>query len=238
MSIHVISAWYNEEYLAPFFLEHYRYADMVTVLVDDLTDDNTIEICKRYGVDVRMVRYSNDSSMDEWKKACMLSDLYRASGYEYVVNVDADEYVFGGRGEVESGYDIRVVKLWQVYRHADEQDLDLRVSVREQRRHGVYVWPYSKPVVVRTGQDLRWYSGNHSVRVNGHHEVWRHPEENVGHYGPEMTGAHWVMADPAFCIARRLTRKVRHYHTGKYGELTSDMLAAECMLHQNDPKLW
>ncbi len=41
IKISVISVWYNEEKLAPFFLEHYRFADAIHIAVDADTCDGT-----------------------------------------------------------------------------------------------------------------------------------------------------------------------------------------------------
>ena len=42
--ITVISAWYNEEFLASLFLKHYSFADKIVILLDESTNDHTVEM--------------------------------------------------------------------------------------------------------------------------------------------------------------------------------------------------
>ena len=42
MNIEVITAWYNEEILAPYFLKHYSFADRIHILLDDLKNAETL----------------------------------------------------------------------------------------------------------------------------------------------------------------------------------------------------
>lgn len=44
MSIEIITMWYNEEALAPFFLKHYSWADKITLLYDEETSDKSLDI--------------------------------------------------------------------------------------------------------------------------------------------------------------------------------------------------
>jgi len=44
--IAIVSAWYNEELLAPLFLNHYHYVDEINIILDSATNDRTREILK------------------------------------------------------------------------------------------------------------------------------------------------------------------------------------------------
>ena len=48
MKIVLITMWYNEEFLAPFFLNHYKWVDKIHILLDADTDDNTEAIATGY----------------------------------------------------------------------------------------------------------------------------------------------------------------------------------------------
>ena len=48
MKIAIVTVWYNEEDLAPFFLKHYSYVDDLYVYLDTATSDSTRKICEAH----------------------------------------------------------------------------------------------------------------------------------------------------------------------------------------------
>ncbi len=240
MAIEIISCWYNEEFLAPYFLRHYSYADRITILLDTATTDGALDMLARRA---SVVPITFDGGIDERHKAGMLSVLYALSPCDYIINVDADEFVFATPEEIESGYDIALVKLYNVYRHTTDGDLTTSLPIREQRRHGYYRWPYRKPIIIKAGLDMCWYIGNHNIKLDGEREnnMSIKPESNH-RYNPQVfDGAHWANADPCFCVERRLERMERqseynikrrinkHNHN-----ITAELILAECKEHEND----
>jgi len=260
MKIDVITMWYNEEYLAPFFLGHYSFVDTIHILLDEETTDNTWEIISKFkNVNVIPVRFPD--MLDDLLKVERINELYRSIDSDWVIVVDSDEFLFPlplsmNFREVlgqEATYDLFNAQMWQVYRHRSDADLDSHQPAIYQRRHGdpnvstginaMYV----KPIIVRSGLDIRWLPGCHELKgkrlpgrlwdtIRGKRVV---PSPQVIH------GVHWQMADPDFAVARRLRRKARlskrnleermgvqNFH------ITEQQIREECARHLDDPLLF
>jgi hypothetical protein len=238
MKIQVISFWYNEEFLAPFFFKHYSFADHIRLLVDADTNDGTLGlISKQPGVTYRLVRFKD--GMNTQVKQDMIHAAYRESDADWVVLVDADEFIKPGHFRLLSDAvgDVFNVNLYQVYRHRFDRDLTPDLPTLAQRRHGdpnitsgVNAL-YRKPIVARTGLNFTWSPGCHRI-YGSTLKIDPRP----------MVGAHWAMADPCFCIDRRLSRRARisaynrkrgmSWHNAK---VTRESLLAECEVHLDDP---
>jgi hypothetical protein len=244
--ITVISVWYNESFLAPFFLKHYSFADRIIILLDSATTDNSYDIATKYP-NVTVCYFSFPSGMDEKHKVKQINDWYKTVAYGMVINADADEFVFCTKDELESAkWDIARVRLMNVYRHTTDKDLDAALPVREQRRHGEFHWPYRKPIVVRAGMDIQWEVGNHVINVNGKREpyIYHGVEETVPHRQEDFIGAHWVFADPCFAIKRRMERKERKGAKNKkckqwriFENINESVLIQQLKDHENDPEV-
>ena len=192
MSIEVLTMWYNEAYLAPFFLKHYAYADKITLLYDADTTDNTLEIVNSFP-NVHIVPFQFPDMMDDELKRDILNTQYRQTECDWVLGVDADEFVFYKKENDfcndlhpflndNLGYDVFYVTLYQVYRHEDDADLDPDMPPVPQRRHGdpnvTKGWKalYNKPILVHKGLDMSWSNGVHGIKLalrNGLNIHWR-----------------------------------------------------------------
>jgi hypothetical protein len=242
MSTELITAWYNEEFLAPFFLRHYSWVDRIIILLDYATDDNTFEIASGYkNVTIYPIIYHN--GMDDKYKIDTINEIYKMIKSDYVIIADADEFIDAGREQIKSGYDLARVKFYNVYRHETDADLDPMLPVIPQRRHGVYVWPYTKPCVARAGLRLSWGMGCHMIKLNGKREGnIRISLDSQAHYNPViLQGAHWINSDPCFCIKRRLGTMERQgernlaRNLSKHNHNLSEVqLMNELLKHRND----
>ena len=235
MQVEVITCMYNEEYLAPFFLAHYSWADKITVLLDTATTDRTGEIlCADLGVNI--VPLLMLDGMDDGEKSRQISKTYRQSTSDWVIIADADEFIFLGKNDlarVEDIYNVAAVALYNVYRHRTEGDLDPRWPIKEQRRHGVLDSRYIKPSIARGGLEISWGPG--------HHEI----EGTRNQYPTAFLGAHWANADSCFCVRRRIQgRRDRQSLTNyQFGwsthnqHITEDDVLNECREHEIDPRI-
>lgn len=246
--------WHNEEFLAPFFLEHYRFADKIHVFMGADTTDKTREIidsknelCKNI-----MVHRCDfpANKLDDNLKITTINCFYRTLDCDYVILVDADEFIFYPTGYLDKyGGLVHFTKLWNVYRHITDSDLDPFVPIREQRRHGVSDYfgydLYTKPNIVKAKQNFYWLAGHHVCSINGTIVRWNHPRGyfpvGVGQMVP-LTGAHWAMADPAFTLERRIKeRQERLSDVNKKGGLgvfptqTEMSLRQILQQHEHDP---
>jgi glycosyltransferase involved in cell wall biosynthesis len=250
LRIAVVTAWHNEAMLAPFFLSHYAYADKIHIIVGDDTTDNSLEICAKHkNVGIEMYTFPG-GLLDDILKAKKMSEAVARQRADWVYCVDADEFIFPEGGENprevlgrQTG-NVMYAKMWNVYRHRTDSDLDPSLPAVPQRRHGnpsfdtpgAYKTQYIKPIIVRPEYGFDWYPGNHMLRY--------HPKMDV--CAESFAGAHWQMADERIAVARRIKgMKERLSETNlKYGmgdqsfDLTEEKIHDECERHLDDPILF
>lgn len=230
--IETLTFMYNEEFLAPFYLRHYeQFVDKMTIVYDMDSTDKTLEIIKKHPK-VKVIEYSFKDMMDDKEKVGLINMLYRTKTDGYILNVDADEFIFPGEWRLG---DVTTATLYNVYRHKLDKDLDINKPIAQQRRHGYLNPMYVKPIIVKTGLKLNWLPGNHQL------EGYSGKVLNTG-----IIGAHWANADPCFCVERRV--KNRRDRQSKYnldnrltvqhhGIIEQDVLN-ECKYHEEDEQCW
>lgn len=235
MRIETITCFYNEEFLLPFYLKHYSWVDRMNFLLDSDTNDGSSLILAeaKAKFDINIVPITFSEGMDNITKMEAINVLYKEITSDFVLNVDIDEFIFIDRETTETiNNDVTFVRLANVYRNVNEKDLDINIPIREQRRHGEFLPVYRKPIVAKGGKRLWWGVGNHGCNIVA---------EDKG-----IVGAHWAMADPCFCIDRRVNNRVGRFSKRNlsYGmschvsSATRESLIAECELHKNDKELW
>lgn len=219
MNIQLITVWYNEAFLAPFFLNHYAWVDKIHILLDADTDDATEEVAARYP-NVSIERFTFPDMMDDLIKSRKINEKYRSiTDADYVIVVDSDEFITCNRLAdpvkdhiTAKGKNLYFSTLWQVYQHEDDNRLDVTRPVLQQRRHGdpTIANCNIKPTVARAGLDIVWGVGNHAVVQNGEHFSWLTPnmdimvEHKVSVDPADMLqGAHWRLFDLDEVITRR-----------------------------------
>lgn len=245
--IAIVSAWYNEEILAPLFLKHYDYVDEIHIILDTATNDRTPEILAS---DPRVIIHKQTYPPDglDWTiKQARVDDVYSQIVADWVFSVDADEFLFKkGEKDIKAFLDrqdgdIMWAKIWQVYRHETDGDIDYTRPPLLQRRHGIPLEPesmhyhfpdraYLKPIIVRGGKEPKWSCGCHTYKGN------------LKECREWMEGAHWHMADPALALRRRMQTKARQgkknlaHGLGLQNHYVSEKsILYECWLHRHDP---
>lgn len=244
MKVEVITTWYNEAFLAPFFMKHYAWADKITLLYDRDTTDDTIDIVKaRPNVVIRPFRFPD--MLDEGIKQFQINSAYAESDCDWAVLVDADEFVFHlENGEPQADIrpaleaakaDVFMVNFISSFRHRNDKDLDPDLPVVPQRRHGLV--GEGKPCVARTGLGVTW-------KIGCHHLVEPLPP-GLRVVPQTLHCAHWSMADAAFCFKRRLRdrkerqsqRNIEHGMDCHNHGITLKDLKAIVDSHLDDPKV-
>jgi hypothetical protein len=178
--VEVITAWRDQAFLAPFFLDHYRYADRIHVIVDARTTDETLAICARYpNVAIDSVRFPEGFTHEH--RLAKLNAVYRACRCDWVYAVESHQFLFplpwgtNPRPAINREHDFDVVRarIWEVHRHRTDADLDpLRPAV-PQRRHGVPGGgaatdsAAARPIIVRGGLDAQWTAGCQAFGLPG-----------------------------------------------------------------------
>lgn len=252
MKIGIITMWYNEEWIAPFFLQHYRYVDKIHLLYDVDSFDRTKEIASTFpNVEIEDFKFPNmlnDVIKQNKFNNVLNSDTFK--DFDWVYCIDADELIWPPDGqnvhrflERYNHYNVIYAAMWQVYRNASEQDLDVSIQpVDLQRRHGD---PerfngsnafYYKPCIIKPGFKIKLGLGNHKYKRN-----WR-----IKVAPQHFDGAHWAMADVEMAITRRikhrkfrLSRINRLLRLGRhYNQITEERIRDECNKHLHDPQLF
>jgi len=246
--VEVVSAWYNEQDLAPFFLNHYRYADTIHILYDEDTDDETLNIIDRYdNVLLHPIFYPD--GIDWETKSNTVNALAMDCDADWVIAVDADEFIWPIDHidnvkewlAVQEGNLISAA-LFTVYRHSTEAPLDPANPSVFQRRHGdprfgisYEQTGYIKPCVAKPETQVKWSCGIHSY----------FPTDAIRENKEPMVGAHWCMADADMAVRRRLgqmRRQSRNNIEKNHGyqnfHITEEAIRKECNEHECDPRLF
>lgn len=252
MKVEVITMMYNEEFLAPFFMGHYSWVDKVKVFIDMDTTDNTELIVRNYP-NAEVYKFQFPDMMNDQLKVDFLNEAYRSSRADWVILVDADEFVFQNMNPdirqflAEETAEVVVSTLYQVYRHRTDSDLDIFKPAIIQRRHGIAnegfdqrcgfsLALYNKPIVARGGLKISWTAGNHFIKYEQAMPVM---STRV------LSGAHWAMADPCFCIERRCKGRrdrqskfnIENKMTIQHQGITEEDVRAECEAHLDDGEI-
>lgn len=251
MKISVISRWFNEEYLAPFFLSHYAFANEIIVMLDRTTTDNSSEIIARYP-NARFEYFDHGGMLNDRILADMMSDLAASLKSDWVIYVDADELAFpvnyadeitiadSRDALVRADGNLIETWFWWVYRHVTEKDLDPSKPAVPQRRHGAdyTISPgsgdkFMKPCIVKPEVGIRWGVGQHNYKPN--------PKIKVS--SVKVSGVHWQMADVEESVRRHAGSEARlsaENRTRGWGvkNFTEAMIRAECAAHLFDPQVF
>jgi hypothetical protein len=242
---------YNEEYLLPFFLKHYDWVDQINVIYDQDSTDETLAILKS-NPKVKIIPFKFPDMMDDVLKVKKINEEYKKlRNCDRVLIVDADEFVFIDKYTLADLDDPIVnVKLFHVYRHVTESDLDINKPIKEQRRHGFFEKIYNKPIIVKTGLDLLWGPGNHTI-TRTPFSAAKIPVKAMNYITGKryavavdrgIVGAHWANADPCFCVQRRIKGRrdrqskynLEHKLTVQHHNITEETVKAECQKHEKE----
>lgn len=247
MRIEIITIWYNEEKLAPFFLNHYKYVDKIHLLLDADTNDDTRKICSGYS-NVEIEDFTFPDMMDDILKVNKINETVNKLDCDWVYVLDSDEFIWPSTNEDPKRFlskqkdNLLYAKIYQVYRHITESNLNINYSIQRQRCHGDpnitkgINAAYNKPIVFKPQTNVILKPGNHSYQANN----------NITISKDNFIGAHWAMADVDMAIKRRIAgRKERQSKrnlamgmTMQHHHVTEEEIKHECNSHLLDPKLW
>lgn len=254
MTIKLFCCFYNEEFLIPYFLSHYRWVDSIEALVSPSTDNTLRLLAQEPRVVINPVEFP-DGKFDDQFKTRAINRAINESPFDadWHMVVDADEFVWptgrpdACRSEVNdvlnAAGDVNAIlaRMWVVFRHHTDSDLDASKPPALQRRHGISN-PNAiefkngiKPVFTRPGKGLQYTVGQHQIT------------DLAGDYEPAkllFDGAHWTNADPCFCVERRVKNRSPRLSGANHSlglgyhnfQLTEQQVREECARHLNDPE--
>jgi hypothetical protein len=183
MRIAVYSLCYNEEFMLPYFLRHYRFASSITIFDNKSTDSST-QIMKRSGVTIKQFN-TNDEVRDDimlyvknnfWKSSRRRDD--------WVIVVDIDEFVVHPNLEWllshTSATILRPFGYCMLCKEMPTPEISLTTTVRT----GVPDPQYSKPCIFRPDciAEMNFKVGAHNADPQGLVLVEEMPELKLLHY--------------------------------------------------------
>lgn len=247
ISVSVLTRWCNDAALAPFFLNHYAWADEIVVLLNSDTTDNTRQIIGRYR-NARIVEFEFTNGFNGREANELINNVAAELQSDWIIAVDADEFVFLADGReprealAEADGNLMYADFWQIYRHRTELDLDPSLPALWLRRHGDPNRTaggnanYQKPIIVKAGLGVWWGVGLHNYAEN--------PRVRVASI--RFDGAHWRMADPDLAVARRLRGRrenvsaedIENRWSFDNFDITESEIRTECAAHLDDPQLF
>jgi len=166
MTFEVITMWYNEEFLAPFFLNHYWQAKQITIFYDNATRDNTLEEIANHNesIKVKLQTINLDQGLDEFRKIRYINEAYKRSKCDYVIVADADEFVF--YEDCRFKRRIYWCALAQIMRTPYDPELDSRLPI-DTWSYGFQEKLMIKPSIIRTGLKALFTVGHHGIEIKG-----------------------------------------------------------------------
>lgn len=232
MRFETITFVYNEEFLLPYYLEHYKWCDRLNIIYDTDSTDNTLRILKSNPL-VNVIPFTFENGMDDIKKVNFINYIYKLISADYILNIDVDEFIFMDKEKDLNDLPVVNARLGNVYRNINDTDLDISLPIKQQRRHGVFDPMYNKPIIVKAGLPIHWLPGNHVIQG-----------EIGAHLG--IFGAHWANADPCFCVNRRVKNRalrqskvnIDNRLTVQHHGITEADVLRECKEHLHDVSLW
>jgi hypothetical protein len=247
MKIVVMTKWYNEEDLAPFFLWHYEWADEVLILLDRATTDASAEIAGMFPQVTIEYCGMPDGLLHDDYLVDLVNKRIRDIKADWVISVDADEFIFSPLPDnrkfiSRADGNLIYAHFWHVWRHWTDGDLDANHPPLYQRRHGDpnrtigYNGTYYKPIIVKPETGIIWEAGQHRFEKNSAIKI----------SNSYFNGAHWSMADPELAIRRRIAGRRDRFseinkknHWGyQWFDITEEKIRAECEKHSRDPRLF
>ena len=219
MTIGVATPIYNEEYLLPIFLEHYKFADEIIFFYDTDTTDRSLEVIHKHKkTNVIIQPYNTGDGMNDYYMIDLLHEKLKYTTMDYTICVDGDELLFHTNKNFETlGEDIKnyISKdLCDYYLAAffhmlpdstEERDITPDKPIWEQRKYGWFEDTYLKPCIIKKDSKLEYSIGKHWLIEDGKH----HSPVNQ-HFGIEcmgFQGCHLNNVNEEIAIQRRIINR-------------------------------
>lgn len=246
MKIAVLTTCFNEEAILPFFLSHYQHEGWeVRVLLDRETTDNSKRICESFS-NVQVLPCGMKAGLQEIEKVEILQTAFDEmvkEGFDWLAVLDSDEFIVPQAEmakvtakeflEIQDKFECLISRMFPVYRHVTDKDLDPTKPALPQRLHGGQSRDNEiKPNVLRAIPDVKLTIGMHTLgrdyRVSPYY----------------FTGSHWADADPSLSVPRRLSRQARFSKDNlangwgiQHQGITEYSVRAESAAHLYDPPI-
>lgn len=166
MKIDAYILCWNEEKILPFTLDHYTKYCNVVYLLDNMSDDSSLEIASRYS-NVQVLRWKQpDNKLNDLIQARLKSTIYTNSigKADWVVVVDADELVYN----LESLKDIpkgSIPRIQGAQMMCEEFPKYTGESILNLVKTGYYDKDFCKQAVFPPESGIQFGPGAHSASI-------------------------------------------------------------------------
>lgn len=184
----IITHFYNEEYLLPWWLEHHKKIFQYGILIDYDSTDRSVEICKEICPDWLVVKSVNKEFQAHAIDAEVMAYERQFGGWRIALNVtefivgDVDKHMHGiGRA---SQYLIPSIAFFD---WNPEGTLDRQLPLWQQKKHGIH---YKKDFMARRARSLH-NVGDITYDAGRHFPSFNNEDMLIFHYAncissPEM----------------------------------------------------
>lgn len=245
MKVAVLSKWYNEIELAPYFMKHYEWADEFLIYLEKTSNDGTVEFLKQFPKVKIIWGGEEDGKLNDYACCTALSDIAANSNADWIIFCDADEFVYGLNFEpvrdvlYRANGNVIYTHMWNVFRHITDKDLDPTQPPLFQRRHGdpCRIPECVKPNVIRPEIGIRWGVGCHYIMSSS---------KLIIPSSVRFDGSHWQSADFDIACKRRIkgvkerlseTNLINLWASHNF-YVTEQELRNLMEAHKNDPQLF
>lgn len=243
MKVQVISKWHNEIELAAFFLNYYSWADKITIYLDEHTNDSSDDIIRSFP-NTEIAWGKSDGKLNDYECAEGLNKLAYESKADWVICVDADEFIFpvnfADPRETLLNADGNLIyaHMWNMYEHITDEPLNLNNYTILQRRHGdpCRIPECVKPCILKPSLQIHWGVGCHAF----------HPNPRLIPSSVRFDGAHWQSVDLELACKRRIKgvkerlsqTNIDNLWASHNFNVTREEIVALMEAHKNDPQLF
>lgn len=170
MKIKVLSHIFNEEFILPHFIRHYRQFTDDFEFYDDGSTDSTVNLVKSY--DYNVIELCNDRK--DWLKAARLQDTFiqKYRDYDWLIIVDADEFIYEHNflsllaDGINNNISFFKTKGYEMFSDIENLNDDLLIH---QIKKGIPSNFYDKPCIVspRLIKETNYHRGRHHWKPKG-----------------------------------------------------------------------
>ncbi len=244
MKITVVSKWFEERELAPFFINHYSYADEIVIYLDKNSNDGTFEFIEN-NPKVKIVWGDSGGKLNDYDCVEAINKIAYNCKSDWLIYADADEFLFPANfedpREVLANVDGNLVfaYIWDMYKHESELPLDYSNPSILQRRHGdpnSLIYEHKKPTIIKPEIKIHWGIGCHEYNANS----------QIVPASIHFQGAHWQSADLDIACKRRIKNvkerlsdlNLQNNWAFHNFNITREELERIFEEHKNDPQLF
>lgn len=171
VKIYLYTLCFNEEFIIPYFLQHYAYVDKIFVYDNGSTDQSLALLSQ----DPRCTIIPFQSHFDDKINRYIKNNCWKKhrGQCDYVIVCDMDEFLFTGVDlrkylqtlkDAKKSYDIFKIRGFQMV--STRTDLDPTISLTEQVKDGIPSQSYSKNIIFNPNrvQEINYSMGAHHIQ--------------------------------------------------------------------------